>query len=105
MTKHTRVADPEVPATCVKTGLTAGSHCSVCGKVFVAQKEIPMISHMDLGGDGKCDTCGKVMTDKTGTDTCFCHGTGFRALVYRFVRLIWKLFKVNQYCTCGAKHW
>ena len=105
MTRHTRVADPEVPATCVKTGLTAGSHCSVCGKVFVAQKEIPMISHMDLGGDGKCDTCGKVMTDKTGTDTCFCHGTGFRALVYRFVRLIWKLFKVNQYCTCGAKHW
>ncbi len=105
MTKHTRVADPEVPATCVKTGLTAGSHCSVCGKVFVAQKEIPMISHMDLGGDGKCDTCGKVMTDKTGTDTCFCHGTGFRALVYRFVRIIWKLFKVNQYCTCGAKHW
>lgn len=105
MTKHTRVADPEVPATCVKTGLTAGSHCSVCGKVFVAQKEIPMTSHMDLGGDGKCDTCGKVMTDKTGTDTCFCHGTGFRALVYRFVRIIWKLFKVNQYCTCGAKHW
>ena len=103
--KHKRVADPEVAATCDKTGLTAGSHCEVCGKVFVEQEVIPKTNHMDLGGDGKCDICGKVMTDKTGKDTCFCHGTGFRALVYRFVRVIWKLFKVNQYCTCGVKHW
>lgn len=103
--KHKRVADPEVAATCDKTGLTAGSHCEVCGKVFVEQKVIPKTNHMDLGGDGICDICGKTMTDKTGTDTCFCHGTGFRALVYSFVRLIWKLFKVKQYCVCGAKHW
>ena len=38
---HTYATDPAVAATCVKPGKTAGSHCSVCGMVFVAQTEIP----------------------------------------------------------------
>ncbi len=103
---HTRVADYAVEATCTSTGLTAGSHCSVCGYVFVAQKETPMKEHYDLGGDGKCDTCGKLMTGSDGTDTCFCHRTGFMAIVYNmFIKLIWKIFKINQTCVCGVKHY
>ena len=39
--EHTIVVDPAVPATCQKTGLTEGSHCSVCGEVIVAQEETP----------------------------------------------------------------
>ncbi len=42
---HTVVIDPEVPATCTATGLTAGSHCSVCHKVFVAQEVTEKIDH------------------------------------------------------------
>ena len=40
---HTPVADPAVAPTCTETGLTEGSHCSVCGKVLVKQKKIPKL--------------------------------------------------------------
>ncbi|MBR2047810.1 MAG: protein kinase [Oscillospiraceae bacterium] len=42
---HTPVVDEAVPATCISTGLTEGSHCSVCGEVFTAPKETPMTAH------------------------------------------------------------
>lgn len=38
---HTAVTDPAVAATCLKTGKTAGSHCSVCGEILKAQKSVP----------------------------------------------------------------
>ena len=44
-TEHTEVIDPRVEPTCAETGLTEGSHCSVCGEVFVPQEVIPMIDH------------------------------------------------------------
>ena len=40
--KHNPVKDPGVAATEIQTGLTEGSHCADCGKVFVAQEIIPM---------------------------------------------------------------
>ncbi len=40
---HTPVTDPAVEATETSTGLTEGSHCSVCNKVLVAQEEIPKL--------------------------------------------------------------
>ena len=43
-TGHTVVIDQAVPATATSTGLTEGSHCSVCGTVLVAQKETPMLT-------------------------------------------------------------
>lgn len=42
--KHTPVADPEVPPTYSTEGKTAGSHCSVCGEIIVAQEIIPVNS-------------------------------------------------------------
>ncbi len=38
---HTVAIDAEVPATCKDTGLTEGSHCSVCNKVLAAQTVVP----------------------------------------------------------------
>ena len=38
---HTAVIDEAVPATCKDTGLTEGSHCSVCNEVLVAQTVAP----------------------------------------------------------------
>ncbi len=43
--KHEKVIDPAREVTCAQTGLTEGSHCSKCGKVFVAQKETPKFNH------------------------------------------------------------
>ena len=40
---HTVVIDEEVPATETSEGLTEGSHCSVCGKILVAQEVIPAL--------------------------------------------------------------
>ena len=40
---HTVVVDAAVAATCTETGLTEGSHCSVCDEIIVAQETIPAI--------------------------------------------------------------
>jgi len=40
---HTAVIDEAVPATYTSTGLTAGSHCSVCDEIIVAQAVTPML--------------------------------------------------------------
>ena len=45
---HTAVTDPAVAATCTETGLTAGSHCSVCGATITAQNVVPAKGH-DFG--------------------------------------------------------
>lgn len=42
---HTAAIDSAVTATCTATGLTEGSHCSVCNTVLVAQTEIPLAAH------------------------------------------------------------
>ena len=41
-TGHTEVTDVAVPATCKSTGLTEGSHCSVCDKTLVEQTVLPI---------------------------------------------------------------
>ena len=45
MVAHTIVKDKAVAATCTKKGKTEGSHCSVCGKVIVKQKETAALGH------------------------------------------------------------
>ena len=42
---HTVVTDPRVEPTCAETGLTEGSHCSICGEVLQAQEVIPALGH------------------------------------------------------------
>ncbi len=73
---HTVVIDEKSEPTCTQTGLTEGSHCSVCDKVLVAQEEIPMSDHsftnyisdgdatctQDGHKTAKCDNCDKTDT-------------------------------------------
>ena len=77
-TGHTAVDDEAVAPTCTKTGLTAGSHCSVCNEVLKAQEEIPALGHTWNDGEVTtaptctetgvktftCETCGDTRTEK-----------------------------------------
>ena len=68
---HTIVKDPAVEESCTTDGKTAGSHCSVCKKVIVAQKRIPATGH-NPGPEAtctepqKCKTCGKNLGQAKG---------------------------------------
>ncbi|MCM1120297.1 MAG: InlB B-repeat-containing protein [bacterium] len=65
---HTAVADPAKAATCTETGLSEGSHCSVCGHVIKAQTVTVALGHdysgnyhYDASGHWKvCSRCGTV---------------------------------------------
>lgn len=54
---HTTVIDEAVAPSCTQTGLTAGSHCSVCGEVFVAQEIVPATGHTPVTDEAKAPTC------------------------------------------------
>lgn len=69
---HNEVTDYGKAATCTETGLTDGSHCSVCKKVLVAQSEIPKTNH-------EYNASYKVIKDATCTEK----GT------------------IRYYCVCG----
>ena len=102
---HTLVIDKAVDATCKSVGKTAGSHCSICGMVLVAQQTVPMKEHADLDGDGIFECCDNPVNIEEGKDSCICHATGFKAYIYMLIRIIWKLFKINETCVCGVKHY
>ena len=60
---HTIVADAGRDATCTESGLTAGTHCSVCGEVIVAQTVIPARGHQ-YDEHGTCTVCGDQLVDR-----------------------------------------
>ena len=63
---HTEVVDEAVAPTCTETGLTQGSHCSVCGEVTVAQETVAALGHVDTDpADDSCDRCEEPMVTYT----------------------------------------
>src|SRR5690606_38188263 len=59
MLGHTEVSDSAVPATCAATGLTEGSHCSVCDAILVAQEIVLMAPHTEVIDHAIPATCTK----------------------------------------------
>ena len=81
---HTVVVDAAVPATCTNSGLTDGSHCSVCNVILVAQEGVSRLGH-DYGnyvnnGDTHTATCSRCDKSQTSEHTY-----------------------TNGACVCGAK--
>lgn len=69
--QHNEVKVPAVPATCTQDGLTEGSKCSLCGKVFVEQTVVPATGHTPgpeatCTQDQVCTVCGEVLVEKKG---------------------------------------
>ena len=77
---HTPVTDAAAPATCTATGLSEGSHCSVCNTVLTAQTTTPALGHSEsstwsvktgatLSATGTevktCTRCGVEMSTRT----------------------------------------
>ena len=110
----TEVIDKAVAATCTKTGLTEGKHCSVCGTVIVAQQTVAAKGHKDANGDYKCDYgCGYEYekpadpkpSDPTENCGCNCHKGGIAGFFFKIILFFQKLFKTNKVCACGVAHY
>lgn len=56
---HHAIIDFEIPATCQTTGLSQGSHCSICGETIESQQILPTKDHQYI--DGSCVWCGQPM--------------------------------------------
>lgn len=57
---HKTVVDKAVEATCTSTGLTEGSHCSVCNEMLKAQTVVPVKGHNyeEKTASGSCEEDG-----------------------------------------------
>ena len=55
--EHVIVIDEAIEATCFSTGLTKGKHCSVCNRIFLAQRVINRISHTEVIDEAVPATC------------------------------------------------
>ena len=68
--EHDIVTDAAVAATCTETGLTEGSHCSVCGEVIVAQTVVEINPDAHKWGEGIVTTTATCGTAGVKTYTC-----------------------------------
>lgn len=62
-TAHTEEYDKKVMASCTETGLTEGSHCSVCGEIIVAQEVVSALGHSIVKVDAQAKTCSTIGWD------------------------------------------
>ncbi|MBR0415045.1 MAG: C40 family peptidase [Clostridia bacterium] len=74
---HREVADSAIAPTCTESGLTEGSHCSVCKAVLSAQQVIPATGHSEVADSGTAPTC--TASGMSGGSHCELCGAVLRA--------------------------
>lgn len=85
---------------------TAETYCNKYGYTFViiemeettvvpdTETTLPSDENTTVDNDDLQDNC-----------NCICHKDGFMELLYSFVRFFWKLFSINNVCSCGVAHY
>ena len=69
---HTEEVLAGKDATCTESGLTDGKKCSTCGKVIIAQEEIPALGHTEEILKGEAPTCTSTgLTDGKKCSVCY----------------------------------
>ena len=96
---HTPVTDAAVAATCTKTGLTEGSHCSKCNEVLTAQEVVPALGHKAETVKGKAATC----TASGLTDGAKCSVCGEVLTKQETIPALGHKFSGGKCSVCGAK--
>lgn len=91
-------------ATCTESGIGTYT-CSVCSDKKT--ETIPATGHTDTNADNVCDSCGTEInkTDSSGSCSHICHKGGISGFFWKIINLFNKLFKINQFCSCGKAHW
>ena len=92
-------------ATCTRDGATDYRYCVTCGMTEQSEP-IPAFNHPDKNDDGNCDICGYMVDASKGKCSCLCHNDSlFGGIIFKIAKFFWKLFKMNETCLCGIKHW
>ena len=92
--EHTIVTDLGYDPTCNATGLTEGTHCSVCQTVITAQEAIKAKGHTYAEGDTPtpCQVCGTMGTQNTQAVVLICPETPFLCDgIYNVYELTWHI--------------
>ena len=105
-TEHTMTDWVQTKApTCTENGIRTRT-CTGCAKTETSV--IVATGHTDANKDGKCDSCGTDLGTKDPSENCshMCHKTkGIQKFFWKIFNFFNKIFKIKQYCECGAKHW
>ncbi len=116
MLGHTIVIDEKINPTCTQTGLTEGSHCSVCHEIIVEQKIIEKNNHIieiiesqsatctqaGLSEGQKCSICGEIIQTQIKTSEPLGHDYG-EAVITKHVDCEHNGESVKTCKRCGKK--
>ncbi len=92
----------EDEASCVHEGMRH-KECTVCLTVLESEI-IPTLDHADENADDICDSCGESISMVVSCSH-ICHKRGFARIIWKIIRIIYKVFRTNKYCECGAEHY
>ena len=69
---HTEVVDAAISATCTVDGKTEGKHCSICGKITIAQTTVKASGHSEIIDPAVSATCTQAgLTQGKHCSLCF----------------------------------
>ena len=105
--EHDIIIDEAVEATCTKTGLLAGQHCSQCDEATIKQEETPSLGHDIIIDEAVVSTC-----TKTGlSEGMHCSRCDEMTVEQEIVPVKKHNYIINKYdskkhweeCVCGSK--